>query len=51
MRQVEGLEYIPEVYPKDIGYVVNDLVDRVNQLIEAVELLQLQLIELRKKEV
>ena len=40
---VQDLEYIPEAYPKDLGYVVSNLVEAVEELQAIVEELQAKL--------
>jgi len=40
VEKLDGLEYIPEVYPKDLGYAVNELIEAVNELIDKVEHLE-----------
>ena len=37
MREVDDLMYVEEVYPKDLGYVVSQLVEAVNELMEQVD--------------
>lgn len=49
MEKLEGLYYIPEAYPHDLGETVDRLVTTVNELIDEVEALKHSVAELRKE--
>ena len=37
VREVDDLMYVAEAYPKDLGYIVSQLVEAVNELMEQVD--------------